>query len=154
MKPMLPLLLALLVLCPAPASAEGAPLPSGTAEISAGTAGTAVGAKVVVHYLHGSARCSNCLKFEKWGKEAVDTAFAGELKSGRLEWRVFNTDEEAHAHYVEDFQLYTKAIVVGEMKDGKLARWKNLDKIWDLLGDEAAFKAYVTAETRAFLDGK
>ncbi len=154
------LLLSLLLLLPftlIPSSAAEAPAAPATDTIevaaASGTSEVSAAPKVVVHYLHGTARCSNC-KFEKWGKAAIDVAFADEIKSGRLEWRVFNVDEPKHQHFVEEFQLYTKAIVLGELKDGKIARWRNLEKIWDLLGDEAAFGKYVADETRAFLDGK
>lgn len=142
-------LLALLLLAPGPAGAADAPKAPAT-----GTSEVSTAPNVVVHYLHGTARCANCFNIEKWSKAALETGFPAEMKSGRLEWRMFNTDEDAHAHFVEDFQLYTKAIVLGEVKDGKVARWKNLEKIWDLLRDEAAFKAYIAGETRAFLDGK
>ena len=159
---LLPLLFLLALLSTVPESSApccAADIPnggavSGTSEVAAGTAEVAAAPKIVVFYLHGTARCSNCIEFEKWGKAAIETTFADELKSGRLEWRVHNIDEPEHQHFVEEFQLYTKAIVLGEMKDGKVARWKNLEKIWDLLGDEAAFGKYVAGETRAFLDGK
>jgi hypothetical protein len=30
-------------------------------------------------------------------------------------------------------------------------RWKRLDKVWDLIGDQQAFEKYVRDEVRAYL---
>jgi len=55
---------------------------------------------------------------------------------------------------VKDYELYTKSVVLSETKNGKEVRWKNLDKVWTLLGDEAAFKKYVRDEVSAYLKSK
>ena len=33
------------------------------------------GGTVVVYYFHGTARCSNCVKFEAYSKEAIDESY-------------------------------------------------------------------------------
>jgi hypothetical protein len=43
-------------------------------------------------------------------------------------------------------------VVVSEVRDGREVRWRNLEKVWDLLGDADAFQAYVEREVQAFLD--
>jgi len=111
----------------------------------------ALGSKVIVYYLHTTARCPSCLKIEAYTAAEVTGALAGPLSDGRLEWRVLNVDEPENAHYTEDYELYTKSVVVSEMKDGKEVRWKRLDKVWDLLGDKQAFMKYVDDEVQAYL---
>jgi hypothetical protein len=42
--------------------------------------------------------------------------------------------------------------VVVDVVDGRQVRWKNLGRIWELLGDEAAFARYVEDEVRQYLE--
>jgi hypothetical protein len=119
--------------------------------IARGNASQTHGSKVTVYYLHTTARCPSCLKIEAYTAAEVTGALAGPLSDGRLEWKVVNVDEPPNAHFTDDYQLYTKSVVVSEMRDGKEVRWKRLDKVWDLLGDQQAFMKYVDEEVRAYL---
>jgi hypothetical protein len=55
---------------------------------------------------------------------------------------------------VKDYKLFTKSVIVADMVQGKEQRWKNLPRVWELLRNEADFKAYVKNETAAYLRGK
>lgn len=121
------------------------------AESAAGTVEVAA-AKTIVYYFYTAARCASCHKIENWGKAAVESAFAAELAAGVMAWRPVNIEEKGNEHFVEEFQLYTKAIVVARMDGGKPGKWKNLDKIWMLLRDEAKYKEYVVGEIKAILN--
>jgi len=76
-----------------------------------------------------------------------------DLKGGTLEWQVINIDEDANKHYIKEYQLYTKSVILSHVKDGKEVAWKNLDKVWTLLGNKQDFVDYVQAETRTFMSG-
>lgn len=110
--------------------------------------------QIVATYFHNTVRCPSCLKIEKYSREAIEGNFADELKDGRLVYRMVNVDEKENAHYVKDYGLYTKHLVLSDMRDGKEVRFKDLPKVWDLLGDEAKFKEYVVTNVRLYLDGK
>lgn len=107
---------------------------------------------IYVTYFHATARCASCLKIEDLTNAAVTTRFAGPIAEKRVVWRLVNVDEPEHAHYVKDYGLYTKSVVVSEVKAGREVRWKNLDEVWRLLGDPEAFQAYVEREVRAYLE--
>lgn len=109
------------------------------------------GHQVVVYYFHGTQRCSNCIKIEAYTKEAVDSAFSAQLRDSVIVWRLVNTDEDTNKHFRQDYQLFTKSVVLSDVADGKQVRWKNLDKIWEYLGDQAAFQAYIREEVAAYL---
>jgi hypothetical protein len=109
------------------------------------------GDKVVVYYFHGNVRCSNCRNFEAYSNEIMQKAFAQELKSGRLEWRVTNVDEASNQHYIEDYRLITRSVIVAKMQDGRQVEWKNLPRIWELVGDKPAFMNYIQTEVTAYL---
>lgn len=115
--------------------------------------------RVVAYYFHGKFRCTKCKLIESYSDEAIKSGFAGEIKSGALEWKVVNVEEKGNEHFINDYKLYTKSLVLVRMKDGKQAEWKNLEKVWDLLGDKEAFEKYVKEETTNYLkaakeDGK
>jgi len=102
-------------------------------------------------YFHGNARCATCRKIEAYADEAIAQGFVDELESGRLTWRVVNIDESANKHFIKDFQLVTRSVVLVEYRDGKVLRWENLDKVWQLVRSKDRFVSYVDGETREFL---
>jgi hypothetical protein len=110
--------------------------------------------RVVAYYLHTTNRCVTCRKIETYSREAIETAFPQELKDGRLVWRVVNFEEKGNEHFVKDFQLYTKSLVLVDEVKGKQARWKNLTKVWELLPNKDGFFHYVQSEARSYLTGK
>ncbi len=109
--------------------------------------------KVIAYYFHGTRRCASCRKIEAYSVEAIEMGFADDLKGGTLEWQVINIDEDANKHYIKEYQLYTKSVILSHVKDGKEVAWKNLDKVWTLLGNKQDFVDYVQAETRTFMSG-
>jgi len=119
-------------------------------------AAQAVTDKVIVTYFHGNRRCPTCRKLEAFSQEAITTAFTDKLEKGNLEWRVVNFEDEGNEHFVKDYQLFSQSLILSRTKDGKETGWKNLDKIWELVGDKDKFLAYVQTETKAFIgpDGK
>lgn len=107
--------------------------------------------KVVVYYFHGDFRCATCRKFEAFSSEALQQVFRDELEDARLKWQVVNIDKPGNGHFVTDYQLHTRAIVIVKIRDGKQTEWKNLEKIWELVGDKKAFVNYVQYEVAMYL---
>jgi hypothetical protein len=130
---------------------EGKPVVSAATTPDSSEASQPAVHQVIAYYFHGTRRCSNCIKIESYTKEAIDSAYGAALKDSSLVWRVVNTDEEANNHFLDDYQLYTKSVVLVDMQDGKQVRWKNLEKVWDYLGDKEAFKKYIRDEVALFL---
>lgn len=119
---------------------------------AAGRAAPAVeSSTIVVSYFHTTARCASCLRIEELTASTVTGRFVVPLADRHLVWRVVNVDEPENAHYLKDYQLYTKSVVVSEVRGGKEVRWKNLDRVWTLLGQPEAFQEYVEKEVRSFL---
>jgi hypothetical protein len=106
---------------------------------------------VIVYYLHNNVRCVNCRKFEAYTADVIEKDFANQVKTGRLALKILNYEKPENAHFVDDYKLVTKAVVVVKMQGGKQADWKNLDKIWVLVNDETAFKNYIRDEVKDYL---
>ncbi len=99
--------------------------------------------EVIAYYFHGTFRCPTCHKLEQYSKEAIETNFKDTLASGKLEFRVVNVEDKGNEHYGNDYQLYTKSLILSLVKDGKQIKWKNLDKIWEYVGNKQRFIDYV-----------
>jgi len=112
------------------------------------------GSTVIAYYFHYTKRCATCMKLEAYSQEAVEGGFEKEIGSGKLEFRTVNVDEKENHHFIDDYQLFTKTLILSRVKNGKQTEWKNLDKIWDLVGNEKNYKEYVTKEVADFLGEK
>jgi hypothetical protein len=106
-----------------------------------------------VYYFHTTYRCVTCTNMEKYTSEAIKTNFGQELAQGKLTFTAVNVEEDAYKHFVNDYQLYTKHVILSQMEKGKEVRWKNLDQIWVLAHSPEKFKEYIVKETRTFLEG-
>ena len=116
------------------------------------TVGIPEAKKVAVYYFHNTIRCATCMRMEDYSKFAIYAGFPDELKSGSIEWRVVNMQLPENRHFVEDFQLHMSSLVIVRFKDGKQAEWRNLEKIWDHVGDITDFVKYVQINVRALLN--
>ena len=108
-------------------------------------------AHVVAYYFHGTFRCPTCHKLEQYSKEAIETNFKDALASGKLEFKVVNVEDKGNEHYGNDYQLYTKSLILSLVKDGKEIKWKNMDKIWGYVGNKQRFIDYVNSGVADFL---
>jgi len=107
----------------------------------------------VVTYFYMNPRCDTCRKIEATTEESVKEYFNDELAEKRLVWRTVSVDEPENKHFMKDFKLITKAVVVTELTGGKQTRWKDLDKIWEMIRDKETYKVYVRDEVRSFMSG-
>ncbi len=115
-------------------------------------ASLAASPKVIVYYFHTTYRCPSCLKIEAYSREAIESAFAKELRDGSVQWRVINVEQSANRHYINDYRLFSKSVILVRMNNGKEKEWKNLLKVWQLLGNKEAFMRYVQGELRSYLE--
>ncbi len=106
---------------------------------------------VIAYYFHGNFRCSTCYAMEQYSREAIEANFKDALSSGKLEFKVVNTDERGNEHFIQDYQLYTKSLILSLVKDGKELKSKNLTNIWDYVRNKQRFFNYVTEEVNNFL---
>lgn len=110
-----------------------------------------VSAKVSVCYFHATFRCYTCNMMEKYSREAIEANFKDALALGNLEFKTVNVEERGNEHFVNDYQLYTKALILSLVKDGKEIKHKNLDKIWEYARNKQKFIDYVISEVSGFM---
>lgn len=107
--------------------------------------------KLIAYYFHGTFRCTTCRTIEQCSHDAIQTYFAKELGNGRLEFRPVNVEEPENKHFIQDYQLVTRSLVLSLVSDGKETKWKNLPDVWKLVRDKDKFFQYVKDEVEKFL---
>ena len=101
---------------------------------------------VTVYYFHGTNRCRTCNRIEELARAAVQEKYSAQMSDGKLVFESVNLDEANHEHFVSDFQLTMRTVVVA-----KGDRFARLDEVWRLVRDEAALRDYVTRKVGEFL---
>ena len=112
------------------------------------------GCEVRVYYFHTNTRCFSCYKIETLTETTLLEDFSVPLEEGLVSWLPINVEEPENEHYVEEYEIYTKHVILSEVEDGEEVRWKDLPKVWDLLNDEETFREYVRDELNGYLEEK
>jgi hypothetical protein len=107
--------------------------------------------KIIAYYFHTNTRCSTCMKIEAYSKEAIEKGFQEELKKGLLEMRIINYESPENQHYIKDYKLVSKSLVLVNTVNGAQTEWTNLKLVWQLTGRKDAFLNYVRKEVRSYL---
>jgi hypothetical protein len=107
--------------------------------------------KVIAYYFHTNTRCSTCIKIEQYSKEAIEKGFPEELKNGALEMRIINYENPENRHFMQDYKLVSKSLILVNMVNGKQTEWTNLKVVWQLTERKDAFLNYVRREVRGYL---
>lgn len=106
---------------------------------------------VVAYYFHGDFRCATCRKLEEYTRAAIEQGFPAELKDGRLSFEVVNIESPETRHFIQDYSLVSKSVVLSLKAGDRELRFKNLDLIWQLVGSRETLIAYVQGEAKKFL---
>lgn len=134
-----------------PAEAAAAPAPASRALEGAAPPARPGENRVLVYYFYTSVRCPTCRQIEARSEEIVRTVFGDALRDGRIEWLPSNVQLPQNRHFIRDYELFTKSLVIVLVKEGRQVQWKNLEKVWELVADRKAFARYVQGEIEAYL---
>jgi hypothetical protein len=67
---------------------------------------------------------------------------------------VINLDGPGNRHYVQDYRLISKTVIVSDLAAGEEVRWENLQQVWTRQRDEREFETYVIDAVRRHLGSK
>jgi hypothetical protein len=124
---------------PAPAAPAPQPAPAATA------------AEVVVTFFTEAVPCKVTAKVEGLCRQAVEAAFATELKSGALVYRVLSTESPENEHYLDEYDIGSKALVVARQENGKDAEFVPCHDIWIMIEEPKELADYVQKPIRDYL---
>ncbi len=108
--------------------------------------------RLIVYYFHGDVRCATCHKLETYAKESLDTNFQDDIASNKIVWKPVNVDKPENKHFIQDYELVTKSVVLSRIVDGKEIEWKNLDQIWQKVADKNEYLQYIHDGIVKFLE--
>lgn len=114
-------------------------------------AGEAKPDRVVAYYFHVTARCTTCRTIQAYTEEALTSGFRDALAKGDVEWRPVNIQRAENRHFIQDYQLYARSVVIARFRDGRQVEWKNLENVWDVVESRPAFISYVQRHVREYL---
>ena len=109
---------------------------------------TAAPSKVLCICFLNEHPCESSRRLEAWTKEALEAVYGQDLQTDRLTFKSVNYDRPENAHYLKDYDLPFQSIVLQDTTQPK--RWTRLDKLWEMIGDEARFRKYVQDQVAGF----
>jgi len=108
-------------------------------------------ATVVVTYFTTDVRCDSCRTIERLSRQAIEAGFPDEVASGAVVFRVLNTDRPENRHFVDDYEIANKTVIVSHHENGTETEWTNRQDVWLLLDEPAEFFAYVREPVEHYL---
>jgi len=107
--------------------------------------------KVVAYYFHVNVRCATCRAIESYSREVIEQKFGGDIAKGRLQFKLVNVQPPENRHFIKDYQIFTKSLVLVRFEKGRQVEYKVLNNTWELVGNKQAMQAYVEREVRDYL---
>ena len=108
---------------------------------------------MVAYYFYTTARCYTCKQIEDYTANTIKQHFAQDISSGRIVWRPVNVQESENRYFIQKYQLFTKSVVLVQLKNGRESKHKVLNDTWNLVGNRKSFEAYIVKEVRAMMGG-
>ncbi|MDD3887104.1 MAG: nitrophenyl compound nitroreductase subunit ArsF family protein [Victivallaceae bacterium] len=93
---------------------------------------------LTVYYFHGTQRCMTCNRIEELARAAIQDKYAKEMAAGAVVFRSVNVEEPANEHFIRDFQLTTRSVVMQ-----KAGKYEKFDAVWTLVRDPRKFAEYI-----------
>jgi len=92
-----------------------------------------------VVYFHAAHRCTTCRNIENFSHEALTP----EIEAGGIAWQTADYTSDANSALVKQFKVYASTVVLVEVQDGKVIRWKNLEEVWNHTNNQSDFTAFI-----------
>lgn len=118
---------------------------------AAATVPVVAGHQVVMTYFISGERCESCKTIEALARHTAEQDFPAALAGGRLVFRVIDTGVPADHHFIDDYRLSAKTVILSHRVNGKETEWSDMSKVWDLLDDRPGFHAYLVRQIRSYL---
>jgi len=105
-----------------------------------------------IYYFYGNQRCTTCVRMEKFTQSTVMNQFLKQVRDGEMQLNLVNVDLPENQHYIDDYQLVFRTVVIANTHNGVDTDWRRLDRVWELANNELAFSQYLTEEINAMVN--
>lgn len=106
--------------------------------------------RVIAMYFHRTERCPTCQKMGAYSEEAVKKAFAEQQKDGTVEFRNVDFQDPKNARLAKGYKIQGPTLIVAKIENNRVAAYKDLDGIWERVGDKPKFLEYVQENITAY----
>jgi hypothetical protein len=110
--------------------------------------------RVAVMYFHRTNRCPTCKRISAYIEEAVNTAFTQRMKDGQVSLHMIDYQSPKNQKFTRGYQITRPTLVIGDVHDGKVTRWKPFPKVWSLVFEKDEFLKYVQDGVRVYLESE
>jgi thiol-disulfide isomerase/thioredoxin len=107
--------------------------------------------RVVVMYFHRTNPCPTCQKMSSYTEEAVNAAFADQLKNGKVEYHYIDFQDEKNDALVKGYKVDRPTLIVAQVVGNKVQNQQNLKEMWTLVRDKDEFVDYVQKNVKGYL---
>jgi hypothetical protein len=107
---------------------------------------------IMAYYFHGDKRCKTCVSIEEMAQQTIEREFPLAMAAEELQWKTINVDQPENEHFIDDYQLAAKTIVLSEVVEGKEVNWVNLDQVWELVHEPEEYISYIKKNVGTMLD--
>lgn len=109
--------------------------------------------EIIIYYFHGNQRCPTCRNIEELSRTAARKVIGSRYSDIPIRFLSVNVDEESNEHFIQDYQLLIRSVVIAKKHNGQETGWRRLDKVWQLHSDPAAFFEYFDTEAQSLFTG-
>lgn len=106
--------------------------------------------RVIAYFFHGHHQCPSCRHLEAVSESAISDGFPAAMRSGAIQWRAVDVEDEGNRHFVSDYQIYWSSLILVKVTAGKPVAYKNLEQAWQIQQNDKALRSYVQKEVRAY----
>lgn len=110
--------------------------------------------QVILCYFHRTVRCPTCKTVGSYVEEAVWTGFPAQVKDGTVKLLTADFQDPRNQPYVQAYRVTGPLLVILDARDGKVAAWKPVPKVWSLLSKKTEFFKCVQSEVQGYLDAQ
>jgi len=107
--------------------------------------------KLMVYYFHGNKRCHTCSNMENYTAGVIKNSFQKLKKEGKIKFQPINLDLKENEHFITDYQLIDRIVVLSLIENGQEIQFKKLDQVWDRIYDSLDFCSYIENEIKSFI---
>jgi len=122
--------------------------------VLADQSGAPPGHRVAAMYFHRTQRCPTCKKISAYIEEAIRTGFAAEMRHKTVSVHMIDYQNPENQKYTKAYRITGPTLVLADVREGNVAAWKTMPKVWSLVGTKGEFLKYVQNGVSQYLDTK
>lgn len=107
--------------------------------------------KLRVTYFMTNYRCHSCHYIENMTVETLLTQFSKAMQDSTIIFRTINIDLPENNHYVDDYKLEFKSIIIEKIEADSVISWNKLDTLWNCIDKDIEFSGVIERSVNDYL---